>query len=163
MLRLPEDMREELARPCENIYTAVPGHIRGKKVFSVGDVCTITLYQSGIIPQLAVVDGKTRRSSHSGAEELRFDRTIKVRNPQACISDELWNSIREALKGSEKTIIMVDGEEDLAALVCLSEAADGDFVVYGIPEKGMCIIEVDENARKKAKNVLSRMKKETEA
>ncbi len=163
MLLLPDEMREELARPCAEIYTDAPPHIRGKRLISVGDVCTITLYQSGIIPHLAVVDGRTRRSPHSGAEELRFDRTIRVRNPQAAISDELWNSIVEALKRQENTMIMVEGEEDLAAIVCLSEAEKGDFVVYGIPGKGMCVIEVDEEARKKARDVLSRMKKVTEA
>ncbi len=163
MLVLPDEMREELAQPCSPIYTDVPPHIRGKRVITVGDVCTITLYQSGIIPHLAVVDGRTRRSSHSGVEELRFDRMMKVRNPQATITDELWDSIVEALKRQESTMIMVEGEEDLAAIVCLSEAEDGDLVVYGIPEKGMCIMEVGEEARKKARDVLSRMKKATEA
>ena len=163
MLILPDEMREELARPCPTIYTDAPPYIRGKRVISVGDVCTITLYQSGIIPHLAVIDGRTRRSSHSGAEGLRFDVSIKVKNPQATITDELWDSIEKALKRQESTMIMVDGEEDLAALVCLSEADDGDIVVYGIPEKGMCIIDVSEETRKKARDVLSRMKKATEA
>ena len=163
MLVLPDEMREELSEPCDVVYTDAPPHIRGKDVICVGDVCTITLYQSGIIPHLAVVDGRTRRSPHSGVEELRFDRTMNVRNPQATITDELWGSIIRALEGSEHTMIMVDGEEDLAALVCLSEAEDGAFVVYGLPGKGMCIVEVDENARKKARDVLSRMKKATEA
>ena len=117
MLLLPDDMREELAGPCSPVYTDVPPHIRGKKVISVGDVCTITLYQSGIIPHLAVVDGRTRRSPHSGVEELRFDRTMNVRNPQATITDELWESIVSALGSSVHTMIMVEGEEDLAALV----------------------------------------------
>ncbi len=163
MLVLPEEMRKELSEPLGPVVKEVPGWLAGKPVISVGDVCTITLYQSGIIPHLALVDGKTERSPHSGAERLRFDAVLHVRNPQGSITDEMMHAIKKSMKNRENTLIIVEGEEDLASLVCISEAADGFYVAYGIPGRGMCLVEVNEETRKRAEEVLSRMKKVTEA
>ncbi len=160
---LPDNMRKELAEPLGPIIdNSEIDSLRGKYIISVGDVCSITLYQRGIMPHLAVVDGKTKRSSSLDASRLTADRTVTVRNPEGTITADLWNAVKEALECEKSTLLKVDGEEDLASLACISLAPEGTYVVYGIPDKGMCVVKVSEKTRKKANDALSRMKK-TEA
>lgn len=161
--RLPENMRAELSRPLGPVIKSGDvDFLAGKDVISVGDVCSITLYQRGIIPHLAIVDGKTRRSPHV-AQEISAEETIFARNPEATITEELWSAVKKALSSEKRALIKVDGEEDLAALVCISLAPEGTYVVYGIPDKGICVIKVDRKTREIANNALSRMKSKTEA
>ncbi len=160
---LPDEMRKELAEPLGPIIEDFEiDSLHGEYIISVGDVCSITLYQRGIMPHLAVVDGKTKRSSHLDLDDISAEKTVTVRNPEATITAELWNAVKNAMESEERTLIKVDGEEDLASLVCISLAPDGAYVVYGIPDEGMCVVKVDEKTRKKANDALSRMKK-TEA
>ena len=160
---LPDEMREELAEPLGAIITDPEmSSLKGKFIISVGDVCSITLYRRGIMPHLAVVDGKTKRSSRLDLDCIAAEKTVTVRNPEGTITAELWNAVKNAMKSDERTLIKVYGEEDLASLACISLAPEGAYVVYGIPDKGMCVVKVTEKTRKKANGALSRMKK-TEA
>ncbi len=160
LYRMPDEMRKELSEPLGPVLTDDISLLKGNTVISVGDVCTITLYRRGIMPQLAVLDGKTRRSSILDWKELKYERKVQVKNPQSTISRSLWDAIESSLKSREKTLIIVDGEEDLASLPCILMAPEGSYVVYGIPDKGMCAVKVDEHARRKVKDALSRMKTE---
>jgi uncharacterized protein (UPF0218 family) len=161
LYRLPEHMRKTLSEPLGPVISTEESEfLIGENVITVGDVCTITLYRRGIMPHLAILDGKTKRSSHLDTEKMESYRIVEVRNPQGTISAELWSAIEKAMKSTERTLIMVQGEEDLAALPCISLAPDGAYVVYGIPNKGMCVVKVNENTRKKAKEALSMMRTE---
>ncbi len=160
---LPENMRNELSEPFGPVITGDDVEsLREKDIVSVGDVCSITLYQRGIMPHLAIVDGKTKRSPHV-EQQMSAEETIFVRNPESTITKELWNAIENALSSNKKTLIRVEGEEDLAALACISLAPEGTYVVYGIPDKGMCAVKVDKQTKKIANDALSRMKSKTEA
>jgi len=157
---LPKNMREELSKPLGPVIsTEETDFLRGKSVVTVGDVCSITLYQRGIMPHLAIVDGKTKRSPDV-EQDMDAEEEVSVRNPKATITKELWNAIEKALKSEKSTLIRVEGEEDLAALACISLAPEGTYVLYGIPDRGMCAVKVDEKTRKTANKALSRMKTE---
>ncbi len=154
-------MRKRLSEPLGPVIsTEESDFLSGEFVISVGDVCSITLYHRGIMPHLAVLDGRTKRSSHT--ETVTFDgySVIRVRNPQGTISSEMWSAVEKAMESAEKTLIIVEGEEDLAALPCILMAPEGAYVVYGIPDEGMCVVKVDENARNKVKEALSMMRTE---
>ena len=158
---LPDEIRGELSRPLGPVIsTEESDFLSDEFVISVGDVCSITLYHRGIMPHLAVLDGRTRRSSHTEAETFQGYSVVRVRNPQGTISSEMWSAVEKAMESAENTLIMVEGEEDLAALPCILMAPEGAYVVYGIPDEGMCVVKVDENARKKVKEALSMMRTE---
>jgi len=63
-----------------------------------------------------------------------------VRNPAGTISQELLEALRNAFQTKGRTIIRVDGEEDLAVLACLFLAPEGIKVVYGWPGRGMLLV-----------------------
>ncbi len=168
-LRLPEHLRPRLARPTfgklfegsEPFTTAkqVAAYLKEcGRVIGVGDVICQTLEVVGAVPHVCVIDGRTRRRfSGYWVSEENFDKIIKVRNPRSHITEEAYEAIKEAIRAAEngeKTLILVDGEEDLLALPAFAEAPKNYCIVFGVPGKGVMVIEVSNEVKKLAKEIL---------
>ena len=169
-LRLPDHLRPRLARPTfgelfegsEPFTTAkrVTAYLREcGRVIGVGDVICQTLEVVGEVPHVCIIDGRTRRRfSGYWVSEENFDKVVKVRNPRSHITEEAYEAIKEAVKAAgkgERTLILVDGEEDLLALPAFAEAPNGYCVVFGVPGKGVMVIEVSDEVRELAKKILA--------
>ena len=162
-LVLPDDLRDELARPIGRIVPAgeVGRHIEGApRVVTVGDVVTVTLLRMGLVPDVAVFDYRTQRSDEraSRAHIAKMKgRLVKVENPAGMITRGLWRAVREAVRAKDTVKVEVAGEEDLAALVAIINAPEGAQVIYGIPNKGLMVVGVDEGSRAFASAAVKRM------
>lgn len=162
-LELPEDLREELARPIGRFVSAwaLRKHLEGApRVITVGDVVTITLLQMGVVPDVAVFDYKTQRSEEYASKEKiqRMEgRLVKVENPPAKITRALWKAVKDAVGADDTVKVEVSGEEDLAALVAIVNAPEGAQVIYGIPNKGLMVVKVDSDTRALASAAVKRM------
>jgi uncharacterized protein (UPF0218 family) len=130
---------------------------------TVGDMVTATLLDSGYDISLAVFDYKTKRT-----EKRDFGTRLKkmpgmrlhATNPPAVITRELREALQNAflLIGTGARVgIEVDGEEDLAAIPAIIMAPEGSMVLYGMPGKGMVVVTVNDEARKKARALLGLM------
>ncbi|HIH00536.1 TPA: DUF359 domain-containing protein [Thermoplasmata archaeon] len=165
-LRLPDDMREELAREIGDVVTD-PEELRERlkdapKIVSVGDVVTMTLLQMDIQPDVAVFDYKTKRSDEERAKERIAGMSgtlIRVRNPQGMITRDLWRAVRDAVRGDERVKVEVTGEEDLASLVALACSPEGAYVIYGLPGRGPMVVPVDSTTRAIATSAIRRMRR----
>ena len=126
-----------------------------KKVLSVGDATTERLVSFGITPDVAVIDGKERRSKRSypnyKAKELR------CANPSGVISKDAVATLQDALKLQPPTRVLVDGEEDLLALPIFTMAPIGSVVFYGQPLEGLVIVEITAAKQKQAKDLMDRI------
>ena len=162
-LVLPEAMREELARPMGRLVKGpeVVAAVRGARpLVTVGDYTTADLVERGVVPQIAVVDFKTKR-----IEEPRWhtklkgvgDWVIVIDNPAGVIKKEVWPVISEAFKSRERVRLEVRGEEDLLALVCIALAPEGAIVVYGQPDEGAVVVRVDRASKGRVHEILRRM------
>lgn len=175
-LRLPDRLRPRLARPTfgklfeggEPFTTAkqVAAYLREcGGVIGVGDVICQTLEVVGAIPHVCIIDGRTRRRfSGYWVSEDNFDNVVKVRNPRSHITEEAYRAIKNAIKAAEageKTLILVEGEEDLLALPAFAEAPKGYCVVFGVPGKGVMVIEVDDEVKELAKQILAEFEEVT--
>jgi uncharacterized protein (UPF0218 family) len=132
-----------------------------KKVAAIGDMTAFYLLKSSIVPDLAVVDNKTKRAQlpdHilQSLEHNSYKR-VEVKNPPATLTEELIDQIKDSLAGKERVKIVVEGEEDLAVLACILYAPVGSWVVYGQPGEGMVLIEVDEDLPERIKELWNRM------
>ena len=85
------------------------------------------------------------------------EKIVNVNNNAGTISDELWNAIEAAISDNVKTRIVVEGEEDLATLAAISLANLGAKVIYGMPDKGMVVVDVNQRSKKRANSFLERM------
>ncbi len=54
--------------------------------------------------------------------------------------------VEKGLKDGD-TLIVVDGEEDLAVIPCVLFADEGDVVLYGQPDEGIVAVEVSEEKK----------------
>lgn len=171
MYRLPDILRAELAKPLGPVVTDVEGAARARKatfVVAVGDVTTERLLLAGVVPKLVVVDHKTKRTTETTGSDVavaalvkKGTPVVKVANPAAVITEDLWNAIAAALaaagSGGGSTVLEVDGEEDLAALPAVALAPKGALVCYGQPDQGMVVVTVDDAVRAKVRGFLSKM------
>ncbi len=156
-LRLEEESREELKK---TLGPVVKGELPEKYIdkeplIAVGDVVTDILLGQDIEPDVAIVDGKTRRGEFE--RDWTEEKTINIRNPPEVIKQESWNAIQDALSSEKPAFIKVDGEEDLLSLAAIALCPLKGLVVYGVPSKGMVINEVSEDIKDKTWEVINKM------
>lgn len=159
VLSLPDALRSELKEPTGPIYTDPQRMLEaaGTPIIAVGDVVTDHLL-SVTVPHVACVDGLTKRTALDESVDLSpFDRRIDVENPAATLSEELLKALPAALDTDDTTVIVVDGEEDLAAVPAIVTAPLGASVVYGQPDEGMVLAAVDKELTAEMRDLLSRM------
>lgn len=162
-MRLPEAMREEMRRPMGRLVDgkAFGAEVKGMEdLVTVGDFCTAEALAAGARPKVAVVDRKVERQEDGRAMEHPFTKKatrVKVENPAAHLSPEVWEALQEAYAAEGPTLIDVEGEEDLVALPAIALAPDGFTVAYGMPGEGVVLVRVDAEARARAEEALSRM------
>jgi uncharacterized protein (UPF0218 family) len=127
--------------------------IRGKVVYTVGDVVTCHLIQKGMVPAIAIIDGHTMRSPCNRSPAVYRKRLI-AKNPPGTITNEL-RKILDAAVADPGMLILVEGEEDLAVIPLIISAPEGAMVLYGQPGEGVVVCEVNGAAKEKATTLLS--------
>jgi GTP-dependent dephospho-CoA kinase len=170
LLLLPESMRSLLKEPLgklcigngQECVKAMEADLHAaKKVAAVGDMTAFYLLEASIVPDLAIVDNKTKRMPvpEHVLKSLEHDsyKTIEVKNPPATLTQDLIDLIKESLNGSERIKIVVDGEEDLATLPAILYAPMGSAVVYGQPNEGSVLVVVTEEKKKQIEDLMKKM------
>ena len=160
---LPDGMRDELKEIVGDILTQEELVQRLKPDdlnITIGDVVTLTLLEMGVIPDLSIVDYQTQRGSDDDLKERlsKYEQpVINVINPAGEITRQLAYAIKDGIENMRQLRIVVEGEEDLASLVCVSLAPDGTNVIYGIPFKGLMLLIVDAQIRECVNEILKKM------
>jgi uncharacterized protein (UPF0218 family) len=144
------EYRERFSRMPEVLVTKESqlSFLSSKVLITVGDAVTATALKYEIIPKLSIIDLKTKRDDKMPLPPDKWDRTLRVTNPAGSITPELWGSVEDSIKFKGKTLIIVQGEEDLASIPCIVYAPEGAIVIYGVPDKGIAVYEVGECLRK---------------
>ena len=152
-------MREVLSRISDS-----PGPI-----IAVGDVTVKTLQDLGRSADIALIDGMTKRQKWNGSSEIDerlFDTVLRCSNPPGQITPDLYRCCIEAIsnfgygRGEDKaqsTLIVIDGEEDLAPLIIHPLTSLGSVILYGQPGKGVVIRYTDLDAKTRCRNLLESM------
>ncbi|QIB75918.1 DUF359 domain-containing protein [Halogeometricum borinquense] len=168
MLRLPTALRGEFKEPFGPLYTDADRLLAdaGCPIVAVGDVVTHHLRRAGRTPDVAVIDGKTKREAVD--EEIRRalsdpETRRDVSNPAGEITEALADTIRDALAADDPVTVVVAGEEDLATLPAVVAAPTGGSVVYGQPDEGMVLIDVTDDSKAEMRSLLRRMDGDAES
>lgn len=167
VLELPDELRHELKEPFGSLYTDAETLLAdaGDPLVAVGDIVTYHLIEAGRVPDVALVDERTKRvevDDEVKAAVSGFDRRIEVENPPATLTGALLSALSDGLQSPETVLVDVDGEEDLAALPAILAVPAGGTVVYGQPDEGMVLVEPDEATRNRVRSLVERMDGETE-
>ncbi|MEF8874261.1 MAG: GTP-dependent dephospho-CoA kinase family protein [Candidatus Thermoplasmatota archaeon] len=160
-LRLKKEQRNRLKK---TLGTIVEGELPesyadSKPIIAVGDVVTEILLEQDIIPDVGMIDQKTRRGEYESGmrEKEAFDIEIEIKNPPEMMTHAAWNALQKALNKEEPVLIDVEGEEDLLSLAAIALCPDGGVVIYGVPSEGMVINEVSDDIKEKAWEVINNM------
>lgn len=132
-----------------------------KKIAAVGDMTAFYLLESGLKPDLIIVDHKTKRMQtpeHIKKSLIKDSyKTVEVVNPPATLTNDLLGAISSSLSQEEQTKIVVDGEEDLATLPVILYAPLGSVVIYGQPNEGSVIVNVTSEKKEQIKKLMNKM------
>ena len=157
-IKLDQFFRKEFSKPFGKILKSK--EIRreislNKTIYAVGDVTVSTLLSLGYMPKVSIFDYRTGRETKiMPIIKATYKRPIKVANRRGTLCVRMWNVIGEAARRRLPVGIRVIGEEDLASLACIYFARNGDFVMYGLRNRGIVTIKVDRKIKKYVVNAL---------
>lgn len=157
---LPVTLRILLQEPWGEILNEIPNNLDPDKTVTVGDVTTKLFLDKNIYPKLSIIDLVIERDHKvKNIQELGFtgsETIIRVKNHATSITPELMGAVQKSLEGLSKTLIIIEGEEDLAVLPVLLFVPAGFTIFYGQPGQGMVKVRVTDKIKKKAKNLLEK-------
>jgi pantetheine-phosphate adenylyltransferase len=160
-LVLTQSLRLTLQQPWAEVLDEIPEKIDGTKAVAIGDITVQKFNQKNVGQFLSVVDLLVQRQiKFHNLSELGFaEKTAqKVKNPHGTITSELFQATREAFSNESKKIILVEGEEDLAFLPVMLIAPLGFSIFYGQPNQGLVKVDVTEENKAKAYQLVYRFK-----
>ncbi|MDG6983585.1 MAG: DUF359 domain-containing protein [Nitrososphaerota archaeon] len=161
---LPERLRPKLAKPLGRVFKA--DEVVGVEfkdlarlasmVITVGDRVTETLGEAGRTPEVQVVDGFERRTKRE-PPELPYRRQIRVKNPAGTLTSGAISGMQKAFGGTKPVRVLVDGEEDLMAMLAVAMAPISSLVFYGQPGVGVVAVRVSAASKSRNRAILAEM------
>ncbi len=161
---LPEALRSTFSMRYGPVLSGAQAEdrVRSLGLFaSCGDMVTRQALELGRIPLVGVVDYKTRRNEPvdpAAFEALAKRRLVRVRNPPGMLTQELRTAVRDMVGGGGG-LVVVDGEEDMAALALVEEMPVGATVIYGIPGAGVSFVTVDAATKQRVRELIGRLER----
>ena len=161
MLRLDAELNKdiiaELKKPLGKLYPDFEDAIEDIKssefLISVGDATFANLTKYELYPNIGIIDNLIQRKNHTH-DVIRANHILKANNPAGTITDDLWETIGEALRLSNKGecyVIEVVGEEDLAVLPCILMTNPETTILYGQPNEGLVLLKAGDLTNKAQK------------
>jgi len=130
-------------------------------IIAVGDVTVLTMHQLGKTPDIAIIDGLTKREEwgeSSNIDQTHYGRRLNCSSPPGSLTVSLLGACEEAvnswMKDRSSTIINVEGEEDLAPLLLHPLSPIGAAVLYGQPGKGVVVRICGEESKGRCRQLL---------
>tara|TARA_B100000287_G_scaffold410026_1_gene437992 strand:+ start:805 stop:1359 length:555 start_codon:yes stop_codon:yes gene_type:complete len=129
-------------------------------IICVGDVITNILVDNNFNPDLVITDGKTKRELiEHPFQNLKY-MSMKTKSPAGIITKNAWTTIKKSLSQlieGQSIHIEVEGEEDLMVLPLIIEFPIGAKIVYGQPNKGAVIREINQNSKDDSISIINQM------
>ena len=144
-LRMPDSLRPELQKPLGRILTGANVKCalqlnRDNIIVTVGDVTTQCAFLCGVRPALAIIDLHVERKPFQSLEAYKFPNhytIVHVQSGPGYIARDAIEAIAAwagTIRERKRTVLVVNGEEDLLALPAILHAPIGSIVYYGQPK-----------------------------
>jgi uncharacterized protein (UPF0218 family) len=131
-------------------------------IISVGDVVSRNMIKHNFSLDVLIVDNKVMRERVQPLE-VDIDQVLIASNPPGTITDEAQTAIKKALEKKGRTKVMINGEEDLLAVITVLFAPENAFVVYGQPHVGIVVIKVTEETRENMRRIVDTMEESSKS
>ncbi len=164
-MKLPDSLRNQLKIPLgillpigqdnkENIQKYLSDN---SYIITVGDRTTEKMIEYGIIPSLQIIDGFEKRKKRE-FPKLGTASELIINNPASEITLQSIEIIKKTFTLNPPIRLTVNGEEDLLVLPVCIHAPENSVVLYGQPNKGLVLVEINTEIRNKAQTLLDMMK-----
>lgn len=165
-LILTEELRQSLKNPLGTLYCGkgpklyheIAELVSAKnppKVIFVGDAVSRNATAAHLRRDVMIIDRREKRR-RTRAPQTTARNKFRVRNEPGTISPGAWVCLEKAIRSGD-ALVTVDGEEDLMTLVAMATAPLGSFVIYGQPDEGLVLIQIDVHAKKVANSFFEGM------
>ena len=111
-------------------------------LIAVGDVTARVMLELDTVPDLALVDGQTKRMALDEDEAVdtsHFPIQMAASSPAGVLTPNLLEQLDLALRAEDPCVMVVEGEEDMAPLYLHLLAPLGTLIVFGMPGKGLMV------------------------
>jgi len=157
---LPKKLRKKLSEPWGKIIQEVPIMKRDFPIITIGDVTTKAFLKKTVVPNVAIIDHRVNRKALMKTEyinEEMFSTSYFIPNPEGQLTGRLCQVVSriDYTNLRRNILIQVQGEEDLATLICILNAPIGSNLFYGQPDQGMCHIVLDKEIKYKAEDIFA--------
>jgi uncharacterized protein (UPF0218 family) len=126
-------------------------------IISVGDMVSRDISEYNYNPIIIIIDNKCMRKKIV-PRKFSVEKVFYARNPPGTITVEAIKAIKDALESGKRSQIVIDGEEDLLALIAILYAPEKALIIYGQPKEGFVAIMVTEKKRTETRTILKEMK-----
>ena len=165
---MPKILDEELKQPMGKLFPgpsedpsiamnlALKSISDELKIIAVGDVTVYSLQIEKREAWISVIDGMTHRKKWDKFEHIDMDEKllINAENPPGMLTSSIFEACSKAISQSENVTIFVDGEEDLVPIPLILMAPLGTILLYGQPNEGLIVREIDISAKRRARRFL---------
>ncbi len=126
------------------------------KVCVVGDFTALKTLEYNIPVDLYVIDNQVMRHPFNVPlpEGVNVHRSC---NPPGTITAESWDLIQRITDEDTRSLLIIEGEEDLLTLPVIKFAPNDAFVVYGQPHVGLVLVKVTTEKRKEIDAIINLM------
>lgn len=172
ILILTPELRKELKAPLGLLITGsfeetsrkiaeLVNEKKPKRLIAVGDRVSRNMIRNRIPLDVAIVDSKVMRRPISPIK-FETEDTFQASNPSGTLSKEAWVAVERAVNSHGRSKVIIEGEEDLLTLVAVLSAPNGSMVVYGQPKRGIVVLDVNEETKRRIRSIIERMEKRHE-
>ena len=165
---MPKILDEELKQPMGKLFagptnnpniamnSALKSISEESKIIAVGDVTVYSLQIAKRDAWISVIDGMTHRKKWNKFEEIDLDGKllINAENPPGMLTRSIFEACSKAISQTENVTILVDGEEDLVPIPLILMAPLGTILLYGQPNEGLIVRQIDISAKRRARRFL---------
>ena len=153
---------EENPSVAINEVVSLISEIEGPLI-AVGDVTVLSLQNEGRTADICLIDGQTKREKWPKVGEIDqdiFHNIIDCTSPAGSLTKSLLEACEKSVsswsKMGERTLVRVNGEEDLAPLILHPLLPIGSVVLYGQPGKGVVLRRCNEESKQRCRDLLRR-------
>ncbi len=166
---LLEDLRisnfqHELLSERQGLVVLQPLSMQNVLRVVVGDVVLETFVKNNWNYNIGVFDRRSARTMYSSIELSKLSVTLKLQNSPGYITQQLSASVAQVIKvatlaaehdfiNSQPSHLLVEGEEDLAAVAAIFHAPLGTQIYYGQRGEGMVMMTVTEELKERMKRL----------
>lgn len=165
-LHLPEGFRKKLRTPLGQIFEGQEDNLslaaeKCKEAYkkghhslliTVGDISTKSLRDSGLNPDVAVIDHRSLRKAIRGKSGKGVINPAGRIYPEAACA--IYNNITDVINNKKGLTLDIKGEEDLLTLPAVLLSPLRSMVVYGQYKLGLVGITVDEEKKTLVRQLL---------